>query len=351
MNVEKINKPLQLSFYNKIKRWFFKSVRLSNSPAIKLYTGFGNTQSCFMYGHALALSPLSRKKYRNTFLYNSLALLRLFMVKPIKGAEIIMEWEGASYTAISEPDGFFKFEWKSETKLLPGCYTIQADLIQKRSGNISASAKASLIIPSVNEFGFISDIDDTFLISYSSNLRKRLFVLLTENAHSRKPFEGVVKHYQLLHSAGAGATNPFFYVSSSEWNLYNYITEFSKENKLPDGVYLLNQIKRFKDVFKTGQNNHSTKFMRIVRILEAYQGQQFVLLGDDSQEDPNIYASVVSYFPKKIFCVYIRSVGKLIKPTVAEKLKEIEAMGTLTCYFKHSAEAIEHSKKIGLIKS
>ena len=351
MNVEKINKPLQLSFYNKIKRWFFKSVRLSNSPAIKLYTGFGNTQSCFIYGHALALSPLSRKKYRNYFLYNSLALLRLFMVRPIAGAEIIMEWEGVSYTAISEPDGFFKFEWRSETNLLPGCYTVQAELIQKKSGNISASAKASLIIPSVNEFAFISDIDDTFLISYSSNLRKRLFVLLTENAHSRKPFEGVVKHYQLLHTAGAEATNPFFYVSSSEWNLYNYITEFSKENKLPDGVYLLNQIKRFKDVFKTGQNNHSTKFMRIVRILEAYQGQQFVLLGDDSQEDPNIYASVVSYFPKKIFCVYIRLVGKLIKPAVAEKLKEIEAMGTLTCYFKHSAEAIEHSKKIGLIKS
>lgn len=350
MNVEKINKPPQLSFYNKIKRWFFKSVRLSNSPAIKLYTGFGNNQSCFVYGHALALSPLSRKKYRNNFLYNTLALLRLFMVKPIAGAEIKMVWEEISYTAISETDGFFKFEWRSETKLLPGCYTVQADLIQKTSGNISASAKASLIIPSVNEFAFISDIDDTFLISHSSNLRKRLFVLLTENAHSRKPFEGVVKHYQLLHTAGAGTTNPFFYVSSSEWNLYNYITEFSKENKLPDGVYLLNQIKRFKDVFKTGQNNHSTKFMRIVRILEAYQGQQFVLLGDDSQEDPNIYASVVSYFPKKIFCVYIRSVSKRIKPAVVNKLKEIEAMGTLTCYFKHSSEAIEHSKKIGLIK-
>jgi phosphatidate phosphatase APP1 len=351
MNVEKINiKTSLLSFFKKIKRWFFKSVRLSNSPAIKLYTGFGNGKNCFIYGHALALSPTGRKRYRDNFLFNTLALLRLFMVKPIAGAVVNMEWENKHYTTTSEADGFFKFEWETEAIILPGCYTVQVDLIQKKSGNISASAKAGLIIPSANQYAFISDIDDTFLISYSSNLRKRLYVLLTQNAHSRKPFEGAVKHFQLLHTSGGKAANPFFYVSSSEWNLYSYIKEFSKENHLPDGVYLLNQLKQFRQVFKTGQNNHGTKFMRIVRILEAHPEQQFILLGDDSQKDPEIYASVVSHFPGKIFCIYIRSLGKAPKAAVAEKLKEIENMKTQTFYFNHSHEAIEHSKKIGLIK-
>ncbi|MEP6712517.1 MAG: phosphatase domain-containing protein [Ferruginibacter sp.] len=351
MNVDRSSKPSKQSFFKKLKRRFFTSVRLSNSPAVKLYAGFGNNTHCFIYGHALALSPLGRKKYRDNFLFNTLALLRLFMVKPIAGASVQMHWDGQMYTAISEADGFFKFEWQPVKLMTPGCYTVQVDLVQKKSGNISCSAKASLTIPSVNQFAFISDIDDTFLISYSGNLRKRLFVLLTENARSRRPFDGAVRHYQLLHTSGDKAENPFFYVSSSEWNLYEYIREFSKQNKLPEGVYLLNQIKQFKQVFKTGHGNHGTKFMRIVRILEAYPTQKFILLGDDSQEDPNIYASIVTHFKANIFCVYIRSVGKTPKVAVQNKLKEIEDMGTVCCYFKHSKDAILHSQKIGLIKA
>ena len=349
MNEDKINKPPEKSFLKKIKRWFFTSVRLSNSPAVKLYAGFGNNTHCFIYGHALILSPLGRKKYRNNFLYNTLALLRLFMIKPIAGAMLQMQWDGQVYSTASEADGFFKFEWQLAKLLEPGGYTVKVDLIQKKSGNISASCKALLTIPSANKFAFISDIDDTFLISHSANLRKRLFVLLTENAHSRRPFDGAVRHYQLLYTSGGNDHNPFFYVSSSEWNLYGYIREFSKQHKLPEGVYLLNQIKKFKQVFNTGQNNHSTKFMRIVRILEAYPDQKFILLGDDSQEDPNIYASIVTHFKGKIFCVYIRSVAKKPNPAVQIKLKEIENMGTICCYFNHSKEAILHSQNIGLI--
>ena len=36
-----------------------------------------------IHGHVLALSPLPRKKYRKSILNNAVALLRLFMVKPV----------------------------------------------------------------------------------------------------------------------------------------------------------------------------------------------------------------------------------------------------------------------------
>ena len=115
----------------------------------------------------------------------------------------------------------------------------------------------------------------------------------------------MVNHYQLLANTGASRNthNLFFYVSSSEWNLYDYIFEFTKNNKLPKGIYLLNQLKTFRQVFKTGQNNHKTKFMRISRIMETYPDQKFILLGDDSQEDPNINSAIVEHFPQNIYAV------------------------------------------------
>lgn len=345
--------PQRISLWQKIKIKLFQLFRLRNAPSLKLYTGFGNETCCVIYGHALSLSPLPRKTYRRFFIFNSIALLRLFMVRPKPGAMVKIFWNDNEYETTTEKDGFFKFEWEPAEKLQPGCYKVKAVLMKTGSANkVVATEEADIIVPAPTSFAFISDIDDTFLISHSSNLRKRLFVLLTENARSRRPFDGAVEHYRLLHGIADKdkSDNAFFYVSSSEWNLYNYIREFVRQNKLPEGVFLLNQIKTFSKLFATGQGNHNGKFFRIVRILEAYPKQKFVLLGDDSQKDIDIYSSIAEHFPGSIYCIYIRRVGTPEKPHVREKQKDIEKAGIKFLYFAHSEDAILHSREIGLIQ-
>jgi phosphatidate phosphatase APP1 len=293
---------------------------------------------------------MPRKKYRENILVNAFSLLRMFMVKPKSGVKLMMEFEETFYETVSGKDGFFRFEWKPEKGLSPGFHTVSVSLVNPIHKKL-AFASSEIIIPHPNQYAFISDIDDTFLISHSSNLRKRLFVLLTENARTRIPFEGVAHHYHLLACSHAprGTVNPFFYVSSSEWNLYDYIQEFAHNAHMPKAVFLLNQLKGLSEILNTGQNNHRTKFFRITRILEAYPEQTFVLLGDDSQADPEIYRSVVSHFPERIFAVYIRHVGRKEKTAAKELLTEMEKEGVFCCYFKHSREAIEHSVSVGLV--
>ena len=345
--------PQKRSLFQKLKIKIFQLFRLRNAPTLRLYRGFSNGNKCFIYGHALSLSPLPRKKYRKFFIINSIALLRLFMVRTKHGARIKLLWNDREYETFTEKDGFFRFEWECEPGLQPGTYTVKAIWMKKRSQQkILSAAESEIVVPASTSYAFISDIDDTFLISHSSNLRKRLFVLLTENAKSRRPFDGAVKHYRLLHGIDdeTKEDNAFFYVSSSEWNLYNYIREFVLQHELPDGVFLLNKIKTFSKLFSTGQSNHNGKFTRIVRIIESFPQQKFVLLGDDSQMDPDIYSSIVQHFPDSIYCVYIRRVGKPEKPAVRERQKEIEKAGVHFFYFAHSEEAILHSRSIGLVQ-
>jgi phosphatidate phosphatase APP1 len=277
------------------------------------------------------------------------------MVKPKHEATLQIIWDEKIIKVKSGKDGFFRFEWEPGRELAPGLYKIEVQLIDeyKDTANILATGFGSVLVPHKSQYAFISDIDDTFLISHSSNLRKRLYVLLTKNAHTRKPFEGVVNHYQLLAKAGAkpDTPNPFFYVSSSEWNLYDFIKEFTRMNGMPEGVYLLNQVKRLKQVWRTGQNNHGGKFTRIVRIIESYPEQKYILLGDDSQQDPNIYASIVEHFPGKIICVYLRNVYEKNATNVKLLKEKIEAAGVPVCHFSKSSEAIEHSYKIGLVET
>lgn len=337
--------------FKKIKHKILFLFKLNNKPVIKVYRGYGDSEKIIVFGHVLKLSPLGRKTYRQSWLVNIFSMLRLFMVKPYACAKLMMEWEGEKYYAESQDDGFFRFEWNPIVKPAAGWYKLIVHLNEEKYSIKKITGEGEFHILFKSQYTFISDIDDTFLISHSSRLRRRLYVLFTKNARSRKPFEGVVNHYNLLASSATEEKggNTFFYVSSSEWNLYDFIVEFSKENCLPYGVYLLNQLKQLSQVLLTGQNKHTGKFTRIVRIIETYPNLQFVLLGDDTQEDPNIYLAVAEHFPKNIFAVYIRRVHKTNFETVQKTIDKIKTADVHCCYFLHSAEAIDHSRSIGLI--
>lgn len=332
-------------------QWLLQQFRLTNTPTVKVYHGFGHNNRLTVFGHVFRLSPFPRKRYRQSFLRNTLALLRLFLVKPFAGVTVQLEWKGTTHTVQTDTDGFFRFDWQDEKLTERGWVPV---LVKAFVGHRELpQAAGRIFIPGETQYIFISDIDDTFLISHSANLRKRLYVLFTQNARSRKPFEGVVRHYHLLAQSGLanGLQNPFFYVSSSEWNLYEYILEFSAVNQFPRGIYLLSQLKQFSQLLKTGQNNHGTKFTRIVRILEAFPTHRVVLLGDSSQQDPYIYAALVQHFPRQIHAVYIRDVFSQTRQKVKEVAAGIEAAGVPCLFFTHSKEAILHSVRIGLISA
>ena len=262
----------------------------TNQPAIKLYLGYGHAEHLVIYGHALSLSPLPRKKFSKLFPFNLLALIRMVIIRPIKGATVRLQWEDKQISTLTDTDGFIKLNWQSETSLVFGWHKVSAELLAA-DNTVLATAFSSVLIPHSTQFAFISDIDDTFLISHSSNRSKRLSVLFTRNARTRKPFEGVVNHYRMLAQAQTkpDEPNPFFYVSSSEWNLYDYILEFIRINDLPKGILLLSTMKKLTHFLATGQNNHSAKFARVVRILEAFAQQKFVLLVESSQQAPFIH--------------------------------------------------------------
>ncbi|RYC71119.1 MULTISPECIES: App1 family protein [Spirosoma] len=335
-----------------LKRYFLTWLRLTDQPTVKVYRGFGNAQRLTIHGTVFKQSAHPRRKYRHSVLVNMFSLVRLFLARPYPHATVRVQCNGQTTETRADVDGYFRVDLPMPEPVLPGWHPVKAELVSQTINpeTILAEGEGQVLVPHPTRFAFISDIDDTFLISHSATIAKRLLVLLTQNAHSRQPFDGVVAHYQLLAEADSGpdATNAFFYVSSSEWNLYDPILEFSQNNGLPMGVYLLSQLKQIHQLLKTGQNKHRTKFDRIVRIIETYPDQQFVLLGDDTQEDPTIYASVAEHFTRQIRCVYIRQVNDRNQDKTRETLSRIEALHIPCCYFSHSAEARQHSVGLGL---
>ena len=177
--------------------------------------------------------------------------------------------------------------------------------------------------------------------------------MLSKNIDRRKVFDDVVKHYQKLSQAGQEAeqaSNSFFYVSSSEYNLYDFIDEFAQMHDLPKAVIKLKAIKTgLRDFAKTGRGNHDHKFVKIKDIISFYPHLQYVLLGDDSQHDPYLYERIVKTFPMNVKAVYIRQTEKEKKLEIKAVMENLKTMGIETCYFQNSEKAMEHSERIGII--
>ena len=346
-NIETI-KPTKTSssLEQKLLQWF----RLTDLVMVKLYHGYGSENKFFIQGHVFSLSALQRKKYRNKLLVNLFSLMRLFIVKTVAGAAVQLHFGENLFEQKTDEGGFFKFEGFLATNPDFGWHEVTADLLNVNGETVTTS-NGFIFVPYITQYGFISDIDDTFLISHSATILKRLHVLFTNNARSRKPFEGVVDHYKLLAQANTQADKPnaFFYVSSSEWNLYDYIVEFTRVNELPRGIFLLNRLKKLGQLFKTGKSNHGGKYERIAQLLNAFPKQKFILLGDSSQQDPYIYTSLIEHFPGRIHAVFIRDIYEKNRQKVKQALMKLDKAGVAYCFFVHSSEAIEYSKKIGLI--
>lgn len=263
-------------------------------------------------GHVLR-SPVKRHdRISNNPFKNALEMIRRYRVKAMKGERVLLSRGQLYKECITDSKGYFEFEIKD---IQEGNYQVS---LQENEGVQSLKIQ----FPEEVNRVVVTDIDDTVLISHSTNLIKKLYLLLTKNHESRKGFEGVSEFYKEL----LGANGVLFYVSSSEWNLYDFLNDFMKFHQLPKGVFLLQDLKSgIFDLFRSGGGSHDHKKQKIQRLLDAFPDCKFVLVGDSGQKDPEIYRSIVEQFPNRIEHVFIRDVKKSHRSKLKQLSRQLRA--------------------------
>lgn len=163
----------------------------------------------------------------------------------------------------------------------------------------------------------------------------------------RAPFAGVAHHYQFLEKLQNNvSTNPFFYVSSSEWNLYDYLVSFCKNQEMPKGIFLLRGIRTsIFSLLAFWKESHAHKGVKIRRLLKNYPDQQFILLGDNGQKDPDIYLAIAQEYPDRIACIYLRKVRKTKVKKMKSMADTLHALDIDFLLFNNSDDALQHSKR------
>ena len=317
---------------------------------LKLYRGYVNEKQLVVFGHVFESWAPDKYRIDRRGIKHAFSIIHMFRIKPLKNISITLHFKNLEVKTKTLDDGYFRFDVPFNEELKSGWHEY---CVTCKVGEFGIIETGELLKPYKSKVGIISDIDDTFLISHSNSVFKKLYVMLLKNINKRKIFNDVVQHYRSLSIAGQDseeASNSFFYVSSSEWNLYEFINDFAELHDLPKAVIKLKKIKSgISDFLFTGRGSHDHKFVKIKDIISFYPHLEYVLLGDDSQHDAFIYERICKIFPKNIKAVYLRQTGKKKNTKVYNTLLNIESLDVSTCYFVNSDKALLHSQKIGII--
>ena len=327
-------------------------------PKILPYRGYGNETDVFIQGMVIEDKGLSKPKDSQRFWQNLISTLKRFSSDEIPGVRIKAEFMGAEQIKETDDMGYFDFHFHFEDKqkelLTKSWQTIHFELLDEiveDQPHIYATGEARIISPDEKRI-IISDIDDTVMVSHATQTLRKLRLMLFKNALTRVPFRGVVEFYDhLVKGKDRQQNHPLFFVSSSEWNLYDLLEDFFSVHRLPKGVLLLrrlnNSIYKF---WKSGGGNHDHKYEKIKTLLNFYPSINFILIGDSGQRDPMIYTRLAKKFPHRVEAIYIRRIRS--RSYIEENENIYEQMASVsTAYLEvqSTQEAADHAAKQGYV--
>lgn len=333
------------------------------------YRTYGTTGRYYVKGRLLTDPGLAPASAQDSRWYNFRNMARRFLSYEIAGAELVAERAGALPQAVTtDAEGYFTLVLEAPPQPPPGALLWQPVAVRLArlpgGGPLPArvpQATAEVLVPPAGaEFGIISDLDDTVFESGATNFLRMGFTVLLRNALSHQPFPSVPEFYQALQLGRTGRPdNPFFYISSSPWNLYDALDEFLALHHIPKGALLLRDVglRPRNPAPATAEGlaaaaHFGHKLHEIENVLRTYPSLPFVLLGDSGQEDVGIYREVVRRYPGRVRAVYIRDVQvpkrALRIPPVAAELR---AQGVEMLLVPDYATAMRHAVRLGLIAS
>lgn len=327
-----------------------------NNLIIVPYVGHGNRQRVELHGRVLEDRGIESAEDNDTIWKNLVNMYRRFDSREVRFAVIEAEFHGQKEQFRANNEGFFDviFEFEKPLDLTETLVEMSLTLIDCPTcpDNLEqVTSTAKIIVPPITaQYGIISDLDDTVIQTNVANILKMARNTFFKNSRTRLPFEGVAAFYQALQHGTNQGFNPIFYVSNSPWNLYDLLRDFFDVRGIPLGPFFLRDLGLTPNhwIAKPGYDH---KLGVIQKLLALHPELPFILIGDSSEHDAEIYAEAIKRHPGRILAAYIRDVTRddeahSIVLNIAESTGDVPML-----LVPNTVAAARHAIKKGFIPS
>ncbi|NMN00496.1 ABC transporter ATP-binding protein [Bifidobacterium sp. DSM 109958] len=209
--------------------------------------------------------------------------------------------------AVSDDAGYL--DLVADHHLAPGKHQVAYSV--ERRHDVTAPL---FTIPSTAQVGIISDVDDTIMVTQAPTLWKAAYNLLFLNPRKRAVVPGMNVLFAKIADIFPDA--PFFYLSTSPWNVETSIRHFIRYQGYPEGPLLLRDLDPRPKTFIPSGVQHKLEFAE--QLMADFPHMRFILIGDDGQKDPTTYATIAKRYPGRVICIGIRQLTPKESPMVPQ---------------------------------
>ncbi|GAA2017995.1 DUF2183 domain-containing protein [Nakamurella flavida] len=220
---------------------------------------------------------------------------RRFLAVAVPDAEVTVRLGGREHRLVTARGGYL--DRTVPAALGPGWHEVPLRL----TDGPDAVTRVLVVAPGP-QIGLVSDIDDTVLVTLLPRPLVAAWNTFVLRETARRPVPGMAGFYADVLARHPRA--PVVYLSTGAWNVAATLTRFLSRNGFPEGPLLLTDWGPTNTGwFRSGQE-HKRSALR--RLAQELPGVRWLLVGDDGQHDPALYAEFAAACPDQVAAVAIR---------------------------------------------
>ncbi|WP_338123927.1 App1 family protein [Cellulomonas iranensis] len=220
---------------------------------------------------------------------------RSFFTASVAGAPVEVTVGGRTHRLTTDRGGYL--DAVVEADLAPGWHDVTLTSID----DARTTARVVVVGPEPT-VGIVSDVDDTVMVTRLPRPLVAAWNQFVRHENAREAVPGMARLYRELRATRPDS--PVVYLSTGAWNAAPAIGRFLRRHDYPAGPLLLTDWGPTNTgVFRSGQRHKVTQLRRLFAELPQVR---WLLVGDDGQHDPQIYAGAVEHHRDRVAGVLIR---------------------------------------------
>ena len=321
-------------------------LRLGRPVRVHPFSGFGTGDWALLGGRVLVGAPPRASTAPASRWAALRANLLPFLSAEVPGAQVRVTLAGREVLARADREGYLRVLVEN-LRLPPGAHRVT--LTPVRPAGQPAVGTVHVPDPAA-DLAVVSDVDDTIVDSgIAHGLAATLSTMLLREQSARVPLTGAAELYRALAKGTPGTVErPFFYLSTSPWNLAGFLQGFLARHRFPEGPLVLTDWGPGADsLLRVSSRTHKLSALR--RLAEALPHSRFVLIGDSGQQDPAIYADFCAEHPGRVAAVYIRRAGTAGDQRVKQAERLLAEAGVPFVLADDTEAMLRHAREHGLV--
>ncbi|WP_232820305.1 App1 family protein [Brachybacterium sp. YJGR34] len=273
--------------------------RMGWQPRLQPFHGYGSSDHVRVLAKVLYASPGTPASFHDQPVHDMRTMAvrgwRSFASQVVPRATVHVLLGDREFTVRADRSGIV--DASLEVALCPGRHEV---LLWTAPGN-EVTAEITVVDPEA-EVGLVSDIDDTVMVTWLPRPLLAFWNAFVIHQSSRRVVPGMAMLYQRL--AREHPHLPVVYLSTGAWNVFPVLKRFLYKNGYPDGPLLLTDWgPTHTGFFRSGPEH---KLHSLEQLAATYPRMRWILIGDDGQHDPSIYAEFAARHPELVEMVLIR---------------------------------------------